>query len=313
MVIMDLNKLERMGRRETALDVRSRAQDALDKHFYDQPIRAFFGADDQSPTGFGVKIKVEKDERLDYSPEEIENAFPTEMTGYTPESNPDKREGIPITIEEFERTLLSSNYESRDYDPVPGGQKIKPFGIPGGTLMGTFHSNEYGDGWATAGHVPEENGKIVEEVIGGGNREPLGQARDVVVNGDIDCCFIEPYSSASPTDEITSSDNSFKELDIDGFYEDSALNYNEGTGFEVEMQGRTSGRQTGELTDFDPTTGSVQVDYLMDDGDSGGPMFTFTGDSAYMVGVMHSKSDLFGYTEGTTVETMEDELGGYVY
>lgn len=80
-LVYDTIDREEWERREAALNVRDRVQSALDEHFEDQPIHASFGGDEQSPIDFGVGIEVQRDERLDYDLEDIEDAFPTELQG----------------------------------------------------------------------------------------------------------------------------------------------------------------------------------------------------------------------------------------
>lgn len=214
-------------------------------------------------------------------------------------------------------------YMHRDYDPVPGGQRVAvdlpdTSEVPTGTLMGTFNSDEYGDGWVTAGHVLEGGDNFVTEVISSENdMEALGYSRDVIDSGNVDIGFIE-HDGQLPEDSITRHDNSSIDMSIGGIYTDSALDYHAGEGtLDVEMQGQTSGRKSGEVkkTLGSPTKGVV-VGNLMDEGDSGGPMFVDHG-SATMVGAIAG-----GYrpvtiwdewTWGTTAETIEEELGGQIY
>lgn len=306
---------EEWERRETAMDVRDRAQDIIDENFRDQPIYVSFGADDQSPIGFGVGIEVENDERLDFSIEEIEDTFPTEATGYTPEEDPKMREDIPIVVNEVEGHKTAADYQYNDFPEVPGGQRVQT-NTEIGTIMGTFHSDQYGDGLITAGHAFDAEGDEAWEKVGPDTAdvETLGYARDVVENPPVDCAFIEPHDWQSVTDHITSSNNSQLEFPIDGYYSDSALEYNEGTGWEVEMQGKASGRVSGNLkkTIGSPTQ-AVKIDSAMDNGDSGGPIFRSKGGGAYIIGDIYKASNFYGWTKGTTIETIEDELGGYVY
>jgi len=326
--VYDTLPREEWERRESTLDVRDKVNEILEEEYPNQPVYVSFQGDNQSPTGFSVGVEVENDERLDFSLEEIEDTLPTQAEGYTPESNPISRQGIPIVVGEIDREDF--NYEFRDYNPVPGGQRIISYadtdnGYPLGTLTGAFHSNEHGDGLVSAGHVLNQNDVYVNEIISdsdSSDEDSLGQSRDVQNSNWLDIGFIEMTFDQSPKSWITSPDNSDIDLNISGIYTDNGLNYYaDGNPIDISMQGKESGRKSGEIkkTHGSPTQ-AVTVGTLMDEGDSGGPMFTNRSDNDLitLAGLIDGGYTPYGYTSpqwtwGTTAETMEDELGGFFY
>lgn len=309
---------EEWERRHATLSVKDQIGELVQDNFSDYAVTVGFGGSKHSPTDFAAKVLV--DENEDLSLEDLESVLPKEATGTI---NGNSYEEIPIIISERPSQTFAS-YQFNDFDPVPGGQRlaVDTPEIAAGTIMGTFHSDAYGDGLATAGHVLQADGNFVTEVISSSqDMEALGYSRDVKAENKsdyIDCGFIDMSSvNQNPTDSITSSDNSYIEFNIDGFYTDEALDYHAGEDntLKAEMQGATSGRKSGYVRDTMglSDTKAVAVDALMDDGDSGGPIFNAVDStSAYLLGNI-SGPYLSNMTEGTTIETMEEELGGYAY
>lgn len=305
---------EEWERRHSALDARSQISEDLEE--FEDDIVASFGEVKGSPTDFGVRVKVPKTSKYDL--EDVENKLPSETTG---EVNGVQYHGLPIIVEYVENG--KSSYTYQDFDQIPGGQRVGTIVNSGsqiekGTIMGRFDSDQYGNGLATAGHVLNSNGKDVYEIIGSNNqREKIGTARNVVDGDNIDCGFIQLTESDTSIDKITSSDNSYKELDIKGFYKDEALNYHAGQDntLNAYIQGKESGRQPGYITETlaDPTE-AVVIDTPNIKGDSGGPIFEIADDGTYMIGSIVSHWGILGdKTRGTTVQTIEDTLGGDIY
>ena len=147
----------------------------------------------------------------------------------------------------------------------------------------------------------------------------MGYSRDVADSGNLDIGFIESDGQA-PVGSITDFTNSSIDMNVNGIYTDSALDYHVGKdSLDVKMQGQTSKRKSGKVkkTLGSPTEGVV-IGSLMADGDSGGPMFVDEEDGAAMAGTISGGYSPYWsldpeWTWGTTVETIEDELGGSIY
>ena len=300
---------EEWERRQTALDVRDQVGEILGEEFEEEPVYTSFTAMDQSPTGFGVEVDV--DGSAQYDLQDIEDELPTELEGSIDAEITANRQGIPVIVTERDFNQLSS-YTQRNYDPVPGGQIIQGE-EDSGTATAEFFHPDYKEGLITAGHVFASGGETVSQWTGAFADE-IGVAKDVKDTSLKDFAFIDMTSDESPTDYITTEDNSSKWKRVDGVVTDQTLNNQVGENFEIHMQGQASGRKSGPLyktkSDFLGNTKMAVVDELMDIGDSGGPMFREQNGNVYLVGAISSGADGDTKTKGTTAETIEGSTGG---
>lgn len=312
---------ERWERQQTSLDAAARTNEIIEDELEDSSIDALLTTMD-SPTEYGVKVRVPQ-EASPRSVEEVETLLPTEMEGYTDEDNPSKREGIPITVEESKEDLFC-DYNYVDLSGIPGGHPING-GAGQGTITGSFHSNTYGDGLVSAGHVLGTNNQIVQEITekkddGELITDLIGRARDISIQNDnnIDCGYIEPNSDHSASSAISGPQNQSTDYSINGIVTDWEIynNFLGNSNYEVKLQGQKSCRKSGQVTGVKPNTGSpndieaVVAGPLMGDGDSGGPIFyTTSSNDAYLVGNIVGGAGVFE-TKGTTAETIEETLEG---
>lgn len=287
---MDISKLERMGRRRFM----------------------------ENLAGIGVPKTHEANPEIDRT--EVESMLPAELTGKLLEGEDEVEfQDIPIKVREETDTLSSGRYNASSIDDqVPAGVSIST-SVTGGTLNAPFHSNEYGDGWVTAGHV------VIEDGGSGNNRVDLRRNSNSIYIGDsrdehrpesifdnLDYAFVEPLDSKDPSEWIVSPDGSSEQYSIGGIVTDEALSNNVGNqDYEVLGQGATSGRLSGYIDNIDgwPGIESVKTTFNVNDGDSGGPIFHLDGDTAYIAGIIFK--DGATVSESTTAQTVEDELGGY--
>lgn len=269
--VYDVIDQEELERRNTALDVRSQVNDMIEEQFGDVPIHTTFTTVDGSPTEFGVEVEVEAD--ADYDLQEVEDELPTELEGITDGKVQAERQDIPVIVGEVDSDKFCS-YQEKLYDPVPGGQIIQGEGA--GTATLAFVHPDYGEGLAASGHVLGSDGTSVHQFNSTEGANLIGKAREVTNTQYRDCGFVEmPYEEVS-IDYITTSDNEGYWEKVDGLVTDESLNNKAGTGATIQMQGKESCRKSGTL---DKTKGPgsstemVVVGDLMEDGDSGSPMF----------------------------------------
>lgn len=302
-------------RRRTAIDAMNKINEKVNRDFEDPRIGAVFKSHDQSPTEFGVAVKVPDDPALRESLEVIEEELPSEKKGRTPEKNSVERGGIPVDVEIKDMEPLAC-YNLQNYDPVPGGQATA-----GGTLTGTFYSNKRSlDGWVTAGHVAEEGAAISQST--GSSYDFIGTGRDSVneeQNGGLrDCAFVEPISDEGVIGYICEEDNSDKQgFPIGGIILNRELQNNVGnTDYGVRLQGKISCKDTAHISEMNQGD-SITVEYGKASGDSGGPAYRVVDGDAYIVGIIGEGStgfeNPFGSTQCTTAETAEDILDGYFW
>lgn len=164
---------------------------------------------------------------------------------------------------------------------------------------------------------------MAKEITSENSAEDIGEARDVIDSGNddnIDCGFIiadkqDPYSAIGGPNNLTT------DLGIDGTISNETLkNHVDDTSYEVFTQGMASCRQSGHINKVRPQGSegddieAVVLSQATQDGDSGGPMFIKESDTqAKIVGNIVGKAG-FGYdVRGTTADTIERELGGYIY
>ena len=185
---------ERWERQQTSLDAAARTNEIIEEELGDSSIDTFVTAMD-SPTEYGVKIEVPQ-KASPRTVEEIEALLPTNIDGYTKEDNPSKREGIPLVVEEIAEELFC-DYNYADLSSIPGGHPINGGGGKG-TITGSLHSNTYGDGLVSAGHVLGSDNQLVQEITeikddGELITDLLGRARDITIqnNNNIDCGYID--------------------------------------------------------------------------------------------------------------------------
>lgn len=298
--IYDTIDRDEWERRQAALDVRDRVSDKIDAH-YEGETNVGFRRMKNSPIDFGVRVLLEEPNQ-DIS--RLEELLDTEMTGEVQDNH---YQDIPVIIDKAEFENL--NYQFTDFDPVPGGQRVSMSQDNAGTLMGKMSSNTHGDGWVTAGHVAEGYNSAYE-TIGQDNVEFLGDIEETINDGLIDCAFIsEEQSSAA---EISDENNANRELDIVGYFPDSAIeNYVGDSSIEVSAQGPgTDGRKTGEIVGVDGSPIQVlEIDPVMEQGDSGGPIIYISDDEAWYCGAIKDRPGIFpSYTRGTTIETIMEEM-----
>ncbi len=296
-----------------------------------RPHLRFTGMDD-SPTGFGVEVIL----RENYEDKShVESIIPRKIRGRATRNGFEASNEIPVRIETPD--IIEENTDCYDsstlYDNVSGAAPIL-LGAGGdnlGTIAGPFNSNEYGDGWVTAGHVAGGNNVDVFHEVDGVT-EKIGVTRDYTDSGYIDCTFIEPTGDIDPIEWIASSDytsNKNRELESGVLTDDALRNHVDDQSWDMNMQGQTSCRVStyvdGVIEDIFGNVQAVTLDTRTSEGgDSGGPYFLEVYDSsdnhhnAKIGGVHIGKYDSNGddYYEriiGTSAETVENELGGTFY
>jgi len=302
---MPIEKKERIDRTEEV-------EEAVVRVLYDENLDSITTTteyDKQSSTDLGLKISYDPDEVHD---EEIEELLKTAINS--------ELEDIPIVIESEERNL-EEFYKQRRFNPVPGGQMVEGIGDGGGlgTLMGPFYSDQHGDGWVSAAHVVGSSGNDVEQ-----NQPPsaagdarIGEVKDRIYKSWIDVGFIDESDVEITTQDISEKYNTDYGEYIDGIVTDQELKNKLDENFEIHMQGRVSNRESGTLNGikkdiFGRTIGHT-TDKGMAGGDSGGPMFHKDGEFVYMTGLIVGPDPNGPGTRGTTVETIENRLGGQTY
>jgi len=319
--VYDTIPREEWERRQATFNARKQIGEQLQ----DMPGECKLGITDteSSPTGFAVTVGVsekqhEVNQEIDQT--EVESMLPTELTGKISEVEDEVEfEDIPVKLRSETTALSGGRYSTGSIEnQVPAGVSISTT-VTGGTLNAPFHSNEYGDGWATAGHV------VIEEGGSGDNRVDLRRNSNYIYIGDsrdehrpensfdnLDYAFVEALDSKEPSEWIVSPDGSSEEYSIGGIVTDEALSNNVGNeDYEVLGQGSSSGRLSGYIDNIDgwPGIESVKTTFDTSNGDSGGPIFHLDGDTAYIAGIMFK--DQATVTESTTAQTVEEELGGY--
>ncbi len=308
---------EEWERRSAAINIRDDLYEWAQNEL-EGDISTSFGKLQHSPTDFGVQLYVPKNSSLPV--EKLEQILPTETNARVQGKT---YEDIPISINEAVSTP-QCDYQKRDSDTIPRGDMLRS-DIGEFTAMGTFHSDEYGDGLATAGHVMEE-GMMIAKNEPNDQNPWIGNARDVVddtTDDNIkyrDCGFIEVENGYSVMDAITGSDNSYIEFTIEGYHTDESLNAHAGEEtLEANYQGRSTCRHQGYIEEVSQNEEVVLVglDEETQDGDSGGPYFDdATTTEAYMIGShngIHTDAFFNKYATATTPETIEDSLGGHIF
>jgi len=305
-------------RRETAIDVKDQVENKLGN----TQANAYFTAMDDSETGFGVEVLLEENSQV--SIRELENILPTEAKGSTPEENPAVRENIPIKIKETTSTESSTDsssdcYVENNYDEVPGGQMIyatleNDDFESYGTMMAPFYSDDHSWGVITSGHVVEGLNIVGEHYW---DKEPFADVKESKVDGFVDCGFAKQHSDQDTTYQITAPQNDGLAIQLVGTLSDEEIKNHVGDkNYEVAVQGRKSCRQYSHITGTGGESG-VEAVALEDslttyDGDSGGPYFHQNPDNreeAYLI-ACHTGVINDGRPTGSTVETIQDELGG---
>jgi len=323
--VYDTIPREKWERQEATDDALEQVGAILDGEGETGPSLIFTGAE-HSPTEYGVQIRTTPGRRT-----EIEDLLPTEVPGVAyVDGNPVRETEIPIDVIEAELQLQAGDndaYGGHLWDNVAGGAPISaPHGTESnyGTITAPFSSDQYGDGWVTAGHIVDVNDNQVFHHVEG-NTETLGDSRDYTERDqagndqpETDCAFIESMNGKTPISWIAAEDYSDPtDIDIGGIVTDQGLENNVGDGnFLLQVQGRYTGRTSpSQINGVEKTfTGDVKsaiVDqYATQDGDSGGPVFHVDGGIAYIAGSHYGMHDDRPGSIATTAETIEEELGG---
>lgn len=313
-------------RRHTAINVRDKLADQLRKEGIEAS--ASYTGMDQSPTGFGVKIRYPihidaKGNRHtpEISVEQLESRLPSRMTGVAGKNKfEEKRENIPVVVEGVvERDVCTYDYD-HDWDYYPGGAAVDvDIGSSTnlGSTAGSYHHPSYGDGLITAGHVVDSSGN---EIWRAGTADDIGTGRDVTYGttiNDIDYAFIEMDDDENPSSYVVNSDNTSKKYPIRGTVSNQALeNHVDDSSWTVYTQGRSTCRSSGYVKDtvgLWGATDAVITSQDVDPGDSGGTLFRVNNGDAYICGNIIQEVNSGTDAKSTTAETLEDHMGGYYY
>lgn len=225
-------------------------------------------------------------------------------------------EGIDVLVDK--KVAEQQAYFDSKYRPVPGGCKIAEAGIEGydadsGTL-GTpaYHHGENEHVMVSAGHLIDNSGQRCHqpsEPLGGGNR--IGYMRENSVLNKFDAEWIELDPEDDFDYDIAADGGGTEGWNIDGIIGWGTIKGMVDTGYDLYLQGKTTGRNSGELTGYDTGTGNNEkrlwIDVDSDKGDSGGPHYRKIGDYIYIAGI-------HGWGSGTkavatAMEAIEDEFG----
>ncbi len=235
------------------------------------------------------------------------------MNGYETEI-----EAIPIKLEKVSRKENSQHYYTDKYRPVPAGCAIGGPSTTGGTL-GTPATRGNDDVWVTAAHLFEDNRGgpySSHEVHQPDETNKIGGISSTDIwypgtgGGHADAAVIEGDGTGTDAEYDMASDSYFSDYEgwnIKGISTIDRLKLNEGnTDFQINKQGRATGRNSGYLIGVYETTDRMTINAASSDGDSGGPYFEYIDGDVYIAGI-HGEGGA-GSSSGTIMESIEGEL-----
>jgi len=207
-------------------------------------------------TGKTISPDIPRKEVVRKLPDTIDGKFKGEMA----------IQGIPVRIEE--RNLEEqANYDDR-YRPVPGGCQVDE--TNGGKFTTGTPAYDYTVGtfrMVSAGHAVDSGNPVYQPTDSwwGGNRIGVGE-RDIAENY-FDAGTIDPDGDVN----IAYSLPGGWELIYGTLPWEEILRNEDDPTYELYLQGRTTGRNSGKIYDIDQTKFGIEVD--SEGGDSGGPYF----------------------------------------
>jgi hypothetical protein len=315
-------------RRHTAIDVRDRVGERVNKMDESNLIDVSYQDLKESPTGYGVVITY-IEERIDdeeirspsVSIERLREDIPNEATGKVGKKEYEaSRSDIPViinreTVSTDDININTSHNPCMENDnywnETPGGTPAN-INFTFGTFCAPYYSPDEGYGLITSGHVAEGGGGVGSSVHQ--DTSKVGEVTHFHKGFYRDYAHVD--RSLSDLDvAVANIDNSTTDYGIFGIVTNQELQNNVGEKT-LYTQGHTTCRDHGTISNV--TFGSYAVDINpldgVEGGDSGGPLFDVRsgvgGFEAYVAGVV-KKNLTFGGTRSTTAETVENHFGGH--
>ncbi len=184
-----------------------------------------------------------------------------------------------------ERRSKEQAYFDSSYRPVPGGCEARA----GARLVGpigtiTYHAYDWDNSerriLGSGHHFEDETG--LYQPAGGDGVGSIDQSK-VVHDGKDDCGLASPLSDIDLSTNFAEDDGSTTSAFVNGTKSfDWVVSNPDKTYY---LQGRTTGRNTGGVTDHDDSDMTYKLDIDSDDGDSGGPTYYQSGDEIYLCGI----------------------------
>lgn len=272
-----------------------------------------WGADEDTPNGFGVHVEYRTVVHADGSVsepapsyDEVRRKLPNTINGEVSDGNGGTHSRqVPVKVERVrdEKTIQTSGNPA---DPdTPGGYKVESASGDYFTLCATFDSDYNGLGSITTGHATDLN----ENVICQG--DVIGDVEDRNNGIDIDWAFVDD-DGENHVSQLTDGDGSQMLEQVSGIVSDSAMKNDAGTSETYYTQGKVTERTACTVIGVNGFGSSwVKVSSDVQDGDSGGPVFNVSGSDAYIGGVI--VSNVSGDCKATTAETVQNKALGKFY
>jgi hypothetical protein len=223
---------------------------------------------------------------IDY--EQLSELVPEKIDGQAGKgSNTVTVEGIPTTIKK--RTVEEQAYFDSKYRPVPGGCQVEDESDDDiGTLCTPAWDSDVSEYvLLTAAHLTEESpGHDMHQPhfsLTAGNY--MGDSDKGLITDSFDAATIQMGSDEDNTYRLAgSSSNTYQEWISGTVAWDEIKDNEDNTSYELYLQGRTTGRNSGYIDDA-YTDKTYWIDVAAEGGDSGGPHFKLQNGDAYISGV----------------------------
>ncbi|WP_154658608.1 hypothetical protein [Halopiger djelfimassiliensis] len=224
-------------------------------------------------------------------------------------------------VEPKKVTRTQTAHFDSEYRPVPGGcQATKKIDETSAEVMTTatpvYDSEDNDQQLVTSGHglLSTDSDEVYQPLPD----DQFGTTGEAIAESAFDAGIVD---TDSYTHDIANSSGGTEGWPIDGIVTwDSIKSHVDDTDYELTVQGRSTGRETGYIYDTATGSASYQKAFGVSDtakkGDSGGPAFRKTTDSygndwTYIAGVIGWQGEQ-DTTVCTAMEAVEDKFDVYI-